>query len=98
MLAHSRRENRMTRTGPRGSATLCASALPTWAMDGRGDSDALLATVNKPATLTATRVAEAAPGRRARLIISVTNYRPTDDCTPVQAGGTAATPHRTGHG
>jgi hypothetical protein len=96
MLAHSRRENGMTKIGPRWIATLCASALATWAMDGRADSDALLATVNKPATFTAMRApptggAEAAPARRARLIISVTNYRPTDDCTPVEAVVTART-------
>jgi hypothetical protein len=91
MRAHSRRENGMTRTGSRWIATLAASALAMWAMDGRADSDALLATVNKPATFTAARVAEAAPGRRARLIVSVTNYRPTDDCTPVEAVVTTRT-------
>jgi hypothetical protein len=88
MRAHSRRENGMTMSESRWIAMLCGSALAMWAMDGRADSDALLATVNKPATFTATRAvggAEAAPARRARLIISVTSYRPTDDCTPVEA-------------
>ncbi len=52
------------------------------------ESDQLLATVNKPATVTA-RVpsSEGATEKlppRARVIISVTNYRPTDDGTPVE--------------
>jgi hypothetical protein len=50
------------------------------------DTDAMLATLDKPATVTVRRApvtGETAP-RRPRVIISVTNYSPTADCTPVQ--------------
>src|ERR1700730_4039628 len=52
------------------------------------ESDQLLATVNGPATVTASRAPSAGDDatklpQRARVIISVTNYRPTDDGTPV---------------
>jgi hypothetical protein len=51
------------------------------------ENDAMLATLDKPATVTVQRAptaAESAPSRRPRVIISVTNYSPTADCTPVQ--------------
>jgi len=47
----------------------------------------MLATLEKPATVTVQRApptAETAATRRPRVIISVTNYSPTADCTPVQ--------------
>ena len=51
------------------------------------ETDAMLATVDKPATVTvqrATARGETAAPRRPRVVISVTNYSPTADCTPVQ--------------
>jgi hypothetical protein len=47
----------------------------------------MLATLDKPATVTVRRApvaGETAAPRRPRVIISVTGYNPTADCTPVQ--------------
>jgi hypothetical protein len=53
------------------------------------ENNALLATVNKPAIIVAARTIaaganEASPSRRARVIVSVSNYHPADDGTPVE--------------
>ncbi len=48
----------------------------------------MLATLDKPATVTVQRApvaGETAAPRRPRVVISVTNYNPAVDCTPVQA-------------
>jgi len=68
-----------------GAVVLAAFAhLP---LAARAESDAMLATIDKPVTVTVQRApatAEAAAPRRPRVIVSVTNYSPTADCTPVQ--------------
>jgi hypothetical protein len=72
----------------RGAAAGCLVALALWAVTAdAGEGDQLLATVDKPATITATRAAslsEAASPPSTRVIVSVTHYRPTDDGLPVE--------------
>jgi len=58
-----------------------------WPAAAQAEGDAMLATLDKPATVTVQRASvagETASPRRPRVIISVTNYSPTADCTPVQ--------------
>jgi hypothetical protein len=63
------------------------AGLAAWQSAAQADTDAMRATLDKPATVTVQR-APAASGtivpRRPRVIISVTGYTPTADCTPVQ--------------
>jgi hypothetical protein len=70
-----------------GAAALAALAAGPPA--ARAETDAMLATLDKPATVTVQRAPPAAEtaaaSRRPRVVISVTNYSPTADCTPVQA-------------
>lgn len=79
----------MAKTGPAWIAASCALALALSPVMSRAQGDPWLATVGKPATFTVARTslaadAEAQPSRAPRLVISVTNYRPADDCTPVE--------------
>jgi hypothetical protein len=68
----------------------CWLALVVWSTSHcLAESDSLQATVGKPAIITAappqsTGDAKATLSRQARLIISVTNYHPTDDGSPVE--------------
>jgi hypothetical protein len=71
---------------------LAAAALAFWPLAAHlgalAETDAMLATLDKPATVTVQRApatGETAAPRRPRVVISVTNYSPTADCTPVQA-------------
>jgi hypothetical protein len=75
----------VTRTGG-WIATLGVAALALWPLCASAENDAMLATLDKPATVTVRRAPVAAtPGaaRRPRVIIGVTNYSPTRDCTPI---------------
>src|SRR2546421_6590501 len=68
----------------------CWLALVLWSTShSRAESDRLQATVSPPAIITATRLHSAAgekavPPRRGRVIISVTNYHPANDGSPVE--------------
>jgi hypothetical protein len=72
----------------RGAALGCLAAFALWtATADAGEGDQLLATVDQPATITATRAAslsDAASRPSTRVIVSVTHYRPTDDGLPVE--------------
>jgi hypothetical protein len=71
-----------------GAAVGCLVALAFWAVTANaGEGDQLLATVDKPATITTRRAAavgDAASPASSRVIVSVTHYRPTDDGLPVE--------------
>jgi hypothetical protein len=61
--------------------------LAFWPLAAHVETDAMLATLDKPATITVQRApvaGESAAPRRPRVIVSVTNYNPAVDCTPVQ--------------
>jgi hypothetical protein len=76
----------VTRTGG-WIAKLGVAALALWPLSAPAENDAMLATLDKPATVTVRRApVAAAPGtpRRPRVIISVANYSPTRDCAPVE--------------
>lgn len=80
----------MTRTKSGWITRCCAAVLSAsafWPLTIGAEPDAMLATLNKPATVTVRRApvaGETAAPRRPRVIVSVTNYSPTADCTPVQ--------------
>jgi hypothetical protein len=78
-------ESAMTHAG--WIAAACTSLLAVFAATAMAETEQLRATADTPAILTARvrqgAVAESSP-RQARLIISVTSYRPADDCTPVE--------------
>lgn len=80
----------MANTRSRWIAICCVLAIMLWPNRARPvESDQLMATVNKPATVTAVRALSSDDGttklsQHVRVIISVTNYRPTDDGTPVE--------------
>jgi hypothetical protein len=80
----------VTRTGAGWITRLVAAALAAlapWPLAAHADTDAMLATLDKPATVTVRRAPatpETAAPRRSRVVISVTGYSPTADCTPVQ--------------
>jgi len=66
---------------------LAGAALALWPLAALAETDAMLATVDKPATVTVQRPPVAAapgPQRRARVIVSFTSYSPTADCAPVE--------------
>jgi hypothetical protein len=77
----------MANADPRRAAVGCFLVLALWmAAASAEEGDQLRATVDQPATITAT---EAAPGGNAvaasrRVIVSVTQYHPTDDGSPIE--------------
>src|SRR5258708_19483005 len=83
-------EDGMAKTGARWIIIYCVSALAISSIGGLAESDALVATVDKPATFTVPRppsvpATSTAASPRPPPTISVTSYRPTQDCTPVEA-------------
>lgn len=81
----------MTTGALRRIAALGVLALAIWPISVRAEQDALLATVNRPATLTVaghgdetTIASKTATTRPSHVIISITGYRPSDDCTPLE--------------
>ena len=83
----------MANAGPRRTAVGCLLLLAFWTAAARaGEGDQLLATVDQPARITATRavsLGDASPTGSSRVIVSVTHYRPTDDGLPIEAVVTA---------
>jgi hypothetical protein len=80
-------EDGMTDIRARWMAACCLLSLALWPVAACTEGDHLLATVNKPATITATQRAplgDAESVSPRRVIISVTNYHPTDDGSPVE--------------
>ena len=78
----------MTRVRSGWFTKLGAAVATAWALSPPAvlaETDAMLATLDKPATVTVQRTpALGEAPRRPRVIISVTNYSPSADCTPVQ--------------
>jgi hypothetical protein len=87
MSGHSCREHAVTRIRSGWITGLAAAALAACPLAGHAQNDAMLATVDRAATVTVQRApVSAAPGpqRRARVIVSFTNYSPSADCAPVE--------------
>ena len=78
----------MPKARPRRAGVACLLAFALWsAAAWAQEGDQLLATVDNPARITATRTASAgnaAPARPMRVIVSVTHYRPTEDGSPLE--------------
>jgi hypothetical protein len=77
----------VTRIGSGWLTKLGAAVATAWALSPPAvlaETDAMLATLDKPASDTVQRAPSPAAPRRPRVVISVTNYTPTADCTPVQ--------------
>jgi hypothetical protein len=78
----------MPKARPHRVGVACLLAFALWsAAASAQEGDQLLATVDKPARITATRTApavDAAPARPMRVIVSVTHYRPTEDGSPLE--------------
>ena len=80
----------MTRIRSAWITRLAVAVLAAWSsvpLAAQAETDAMLATLDKPATVTVQRApapGETAAPRRPRVVISVTNYSPAADCTPVQ--------------
>jgi len=74
----------MTRAGR--IAAACIWLCAVLAATALAETEQLRATADTPATLTARPMPAAADNapRKGRLVISVTSYRPADDCTPVE--------------
>jgi hypothetical protein len=79
----------MANAGLRRAVVGCLLVLALWTAAARAEEgDQLLATVDQPARITATRAASVnddASAGLGRVIVSVTHYRPTDDGLPIEA-------------
>jgi len=79
----------MPKARRRRAGIACLLAFALWSAAAYAqEGDQLLATVDTPARITATRTASAgdaaAPARPMRVIVSVTHYRPTEDGSPLE--------------
>jgi hypothetical protein len=78
----------MPKARRRGAGIACLLAFALWyAAAYAQEGDQLLATVDNPARITATRsvsTGDAAAARPMRVIVSVTHYRPTEDGSPLE--------------
>ena len=77
----------MTRIRSGWITRLAAVALAACPLAAPAQTDTMLATVDKPATVTVRRAPvadEAARSRRPRVVVSFTDYSPTADCAPIE--------------
>src|SRR5215468_7677774 len=87
MPGHSCREDTVTRIGSGWITKVAAAALAACPLAALAETDTMLATVDRPATVTVRRAPvadEAARSRRPRVVVSFTDYSPTADCAPVE--------------